>query len=233
MDKLVAILVCIFLSFSAKTMESENIPPKSYSIIVSTIASNQLVSWYKRYVVKAYNDIGYKVTIVEHSPKKSAEEGNKGNIDAVVIRVSEIEDNLIDFQRVPTIIAKGKLVLYCQKNVICNDEVLNNRHNLIGIVSGVNITSNYMKNKNASTYQVETDTNVAMMLNKKRFDYILSVDVDDLGNYSDLVTEDYNRIVIKELVGYHYVHKSISGLIPELTTSLANAIEEIGPPQSN
>ena len=114
---------------------------------------------------------------------------------------------------------------------MCSEDVLDDRRNLIGIISGTNVTSHFMKDKKASVYQVKTADNVALMLEKKRFDYILTVDADNVGNFSNIPQENYDRFIIKDVFGYHYVHKKIAGLIPELTTSLANAIDEIGPPK--
>ncbi|GHE83611.1 hypothetical protein [Thalassotalea profundi] len=231
MDKLVVLLLSFVVSFDVLSAESKNIPIQGSSITVATVPNNQLLNWYKNYILKAYTDIGYKVSFVEYSLGKSVVEGNKGKIDALIVRTSEIEDKLVNFRRVPTVVAKGKLVLYCQKNVECSEDVLNERQNLIGIISGTNVTSHYMQDKKASVYQVKTADNVALMLEKKRFDYILTIDEDYFGNYSNLPQEDYNRIIIKEVFGYHYVHKKIAGLIPQLTTSLANAINAVGPPK--
>ena len=231
MDKLIVIFFSLVFTLSVLANESKNIPIKGSSISVATVPNNQLLNWYKNYILQAYTDIGYKVSFVEYSLGKSVVEGNKGKIDALIVRTSEIEEELVNFRRVPTIVAQGKLVLYCQKKVVCSEDVLDDRRNLIGIISGTNVTSHFMKDKKASVYQVKTADNVALMLEKKRFDYILTVDADNVGNFSNIPQENYDRFIIKDVFGYHYVHKKIAGLIPELTTSLANAIDEIGPPK--
>ena len=97
MDKLIVIFFSLVFTLSVLANESKNIPIKGSSISVATVPNNQLLNWYKNYILQAYTDIGYKVSFVEYSLGKSVVEGNKGKIDALIVRTSENEEEVVNF----------------------------------------------------------------------------------------------------------------------------------------
>ena len=151
----------LFLLFSAESIanESENAAQTIHTqkpIVVSLVPDTALLDSYKRYIASAYQKIGHKVIFKEVPFGRAISLGTKGQVDAMLIRISAIEEQMPEFIRVPVLLAKGKAVMYCHKNVVCHETELDNPNNIIGVFSGINFTNKVMAGKRASTYEIST-----------------------------------------------------------------------------
>ena len=208
------------------TYASQKVLPKMHIAILPHTAS---LSGLKDYIIRAYHLIGYRVTFHQYPPGDSIKMTNVGKLDAELIRRPIIELSAKNLIRIPVKLLSGQLVLYCSNNIKCDDDVLNDSSAIIGIVSGKNITSNYMKNKNASVYQIKENKNLALLFEKQRIQYILSLDIDGIGNINFIDKSQCQTFQLSLYDSYHYIHKKHENLVPELTLALSQAIEEIGP----
>ena len=62
-------------------------------IKISNREKLHLVGPYKEFVLKAYKGIGYRVKLIEMPIARQTFEINRGTVDAIVIRLSTIEQN--------------------------------------------------------------------------------------------------------------------------------------------
>jgi len=221
MLRLIVVMLLLFFHFTSYAEHSS-----SKQIKISSIKNSSFIDRYRKLVLKAYTDLGYSVKMTEISAGREIVEINKGTVDALVIRLSVIEKNNPDLIRVPVILAKGGLFLYCQKRLPCNHSVVDEPLNLIGAIFGQNVTSEYLKGHTASVYKTSTAEQLAEMLSKKRLNYILTVDINGFGNIVGLDESKYNTVKLDSLEAFHYIHKRIEETLPELTVSLKNIIDE-------
>lgn len=198
-------------------------------MVLSIVNEGHIIQWYKRYMIKTYSDLGYRVIFKQFPPGRGALEANKGEIDGLTIRVSAIEDQFPDFIRVPVLLTQGDLVLYCQLDIPCDVSVLDEKSNIVGIVSGTNITNQYMRKRQASLYEVKDGITVADMFNKKRLNYILTIDTPEFGNYASIPIQHRNAVPLITVKAYHYINIRHKKLLPEILAALENAKRQIGP----
>lgn len=203
--------------------------PEHETLLISVADEGHIVAWYKNYITKAYTELGYRIVYKPLPPGRGHVEAQKGYVDALAIRVSAIENSFPDFIRVPVLLAKGQLMLYCQTDLTCNKDILQDHKNVIGIVSGSNITSQFMKNKVASVYEVRDGLKLAEMFNKQRLNYILTIDSHEFGNYASIDVNKYTSVALAPIEAYHYLHKKHRHLLADVETALIKALNDIGP----
>lgn len=217
--------LCLFIILlTASSATRANVKTMNISIV----NDSPVLLWYKKYIEHAYNLMQYRVAFRQLPAGRGAVEANKGNIDALTIRTSVVEASFPDFVRVPILLAKGKLMLYCQHNIECNEAIVNQTGKTIGTVAGVNVTMLYMADKKANIYEVASGFKVAEMFQKNRLDYILTINSPDFGNYVSIEHGSYQEVTLMEINAYHYIHKRHSKMLPELEKALSAAVKEIG-----
>ena len=224
-----SIFFLLLFSVGSIASETEVVPAVSSnqkSIVVSLVPDTTVLDTYKRYIASAYQQIGYKVIFKELPFGRAINLGTKGQVDAMLIRISAIEDQMPEFIRVPVLLAKGKAVLYCHKNVVCHETELDNPNNIIGVFSGINFTNKVMAGKRASTYEISTFEQAEKMFLKQRLPYLISLDKTDLGFYMKENPENFNSVVLAHYQAYHYIHRSKADLMPELTQALEEVMQD-------
>ncbi|MFD2166813.1 hypothetical protein ACFSJY_11150 [Thalassotalea euphylliae] len=186
----------------------------------------------EEYLVKAYSRIGYRVNLIALSPGRSAKMAKSGELDGLAVRVEEIA-NTLDMIKVPVPLISGDLALYCQASVICELAVLDNPELVIGTLGGLNLTTQFMKQKKASTYQIADGAQLTDMFAKGRLDYILTFEIGGqslfrTGNNDNILVDNVQKQVIRTVKGYHLVQHKHHHLVEALTISLKAIIHEQG-----
>jgi len=220
-------IILLFLCFSFILSAKPNNPTKS--VRISIPLSDNISHRYEKYLLFAYNHLGYKVTFDQILIGRARELVNSGDLDGMMIAEKEIEQSFSNLLRVPVVIAKGALVLYCNKSVVCDKSVLNDVNNIIGVTSGKSISANFMETVQASSYAIKSDEDLGSMLTKDRLYYVLLIDEVQLGNLGSLNESLFNSVVVYRSEGFHYINKKHKNLIPGLTQGLQLAIEHYGP----
>lgn len=222
MKRIFHILFCGALVFS--------LIPLSFAATyqLSVIEGLPVIQWYKKLVHSAYVDLGDKVIFVALPSGRAVIEAQKQQFDGLTIRASDIEGSISNYIRVPVLLASGELSLYCQSNVPCNAEQLDDANNVIGLIAGVNMAAEMMSQRKASQYQVSDATNLGKMFDKERLTFILSFDGDDFGSSIALSKSDYQRVVLKRFDAYHYIHERHKHKLEALTDSLRQVRDNAG-----
>lgn len=223
MEQMLKFIVGAFLLFFYFTSYAGYSPLNK--IKISSIKGLPVMEQYRELVLKAYAAIGYSVEFMEMPSAREIIEINKGTVDALVVRLSVIEKGNPDLIRVPVILATGELFLYCQIDVPCNHSVVDEPSNVIGAVFGQNYSSIYLEKSAASVYKTATANQLAEMLSKKRLNYILTFEVNGFGNVIGLDKSKYNVVKLDSFRAFHYIHRRIENILPELTLSLKNTVK--------
>ncbi len=220
MSKLIVVTFILFCHF---TSYATYYPHKKINI--SSIEGLRIKDEYRKLVLKAYTDLGYKVEFTEMPSAREVIEIDKGTVDALVIRFSVIEKSNPDLIRVPVALATGELFIYCQIELPCDQSVVDEPSHLIGALIGQNFSTAYLEGRKASVYKVTTTNQLAEMLSKKRLDYILAFEIDGFDTLIELDKSKYNVFKLDNLEAFHYIHRRIENILPELTLSLKNIVK--------
>ena len=215
----VMIIIFIFI-YSAAVARAETF--KTVNIPIE--ADIELINFYKKYISQAYKSLGYKINYHQVSPGRGLIEVNEGRFDAVIIRIEIKNDNLNNLIQIPVLLAQGNLILYCQKTIICQQSIFDNSANFIGVVRGATFSAAYMEYQQANSYQMINNTKMAEMFNKGRLEYILSVEDNLHGEIFTLTGNSYQKVLVQKALAYHYIHKKLAHLVPELTIALQEAL---------
>ncbi|WP_448211544.1 hypothetical protein [Colwellia sp. MEBiC06753] len=199
---------------------------KANFITLDTLKEFPGIAQVESILVKSYARLGYRVYFSDLTPGRAAVQADKGELDGLIIRADQILSKTKNLIKIPIALLEGNLMLYCLPEIDCDLSVLENSENVIGAVSGLNISNEVLSDKRASSYQVKTHAALQDMLAKKRLKYILTIEVDGLGllhNFPD----NFQKIFVKRLAGYHAVHKNLSDIVPALTSSIQLTINEL------
>jgi len=196
---------------------------------IATSLSDKLNYRYEQHLSYAYNQLGYKVLFEPILTARARKMVNAGQLDALMLAEKVVEEAHNDILRVPIMLAKGSLMLYCNKRVKCKTSELNNSDNIVGVISGDSMSGKYMRQMRASTHAIRSSESLTNMLIKERLDYILLVFEEQFGTVSGLDVSQYQKVEVYRSEGYHYVHKKYEYLLPDLTLAMQLALEKYGP----
>jgi len=203
--------------------------PKLKTMHITIPLSDKMNSHFQKYLLFAYNHLGYKVIFDKILSARARKMVEAGRSDAIMIAEKEIVQVYRNMLKVPVMLAKGRLMLYCKKELYCDASVLNKTSNVIGVTSGRSLSANFMRSMQASTYAVKGAVNLGFMLAKGRLNYALIVNEEQLGNIGDFDDNQFEKVEVYRTEGYHYIHKKHKNILPELTQALQLAIEKYGP----
>jgi len=190
--------------------------------------SDELSYRFEKYLLSAYNQLGYKVVFEKILVVRARVMVDAGILDGMMLAEKEIEQTYSNILRVPVMLARGSLVLYCNKQVDCQVSALSDANIVVGVISGHSMSAQYMRNMRASTYAVKSSEKLGLMLTKGRLDYVLNVNEEQFGNMGVFDENMYQKIEVVRTEGYHYIHKKHEHLLPELTQALQLAVEKFG-----
>ncbi|MBL4911126.1 MAG: hypothetical protein JKX78_14065 [Alteromonadaceae bacterium] len=197
------------------------------TINISVVQNSFLVDKYKKIIVSAYNRLGYKVILHQTPMGRSLLLTNSSRLDAELIRLTAIEKKHPNLLRVPVKLADGRLELFCSTKVVCNESVLSDPTTTIGITNGSSISENFMINKKAKIYKINTQLNLGSMLKKERLNYILNITNKNQISLFGLDRNKYQTVPLMHIEAYHYVNKKYKSLIPKLAQALKKELKVI------
>ncbi len=222
-------LLVIFLFASSSAHTYAQALSRVSTMHITVPLSDRMSYRFERYLLYAYNQLGYKVKFEELLTARAREMVDAGRFDGLMVAEKEIEQVYTNLLLVPVMLARGSLVLYCNREVNCQASVLNNGNNTVGVVSGYSMSANFMQKKQAATYAVKSSDNLGLMLSKGRLNYVLLVHEEQLGTIGDLDESSFQKFEVHSSEGYHFIHKKHQHLLADLTQALQLAIEKFGP----
>jgi hypothetical protein len=222
------ILILFSFCISSTSIDAQPLPVNS-TMHVGIHFSDKISVHFEKYLLFAYMQIGYEVSFEKILTARAREMVNAGKLDAIIIAEKEIDKVYKNLLRIPVMLARGALMLYCNKQVTCDTSVLTDSKNVVGVVSGSSMSANYMRKMSATTYGVINQEVLGLMLTKERLNYVLIINEERLGNLGNFDETPYNKIEVHRSEGYHFIHNKHANILPELTKALHLAIENFGP----
>ena len=221
------LLIVFIFTFSSTYLYAQS-EPKANTFHITVNLSDRVSRRFEKYLLYAYNQLGYNVVFEKILSARAREMVSSGRLDAMMIAEKEIVEVYPNLLRIPVMLARGSLTLYCYEQVDCKASALSNVNNTIGVVSGNSMSANYMKEMRASTYPVKGQEKLGSMLIKERLKYVLIVNEERLGNIGNFDDSAYQKVEVHHSEGYHFIHKKYKHLVPELTLALQLSIEKYG-----
>lgn len=177
-------------------------------------------------IMEAYSRIGIRVQFELVSGGRGLVESSSGRLDGELARLSIVEQVSDTLIRIPVGLGKVRVFLYCREGIACNRDVLNNRKTIVGVVSGDNGMSQYMANKQASTFAIPNLDKLGEMLEKERLNYVLGLE-HETGVQSVHVKQFHSKSepLLEDEV-FHYIHQKHLPLVPMLTASLKESLKD-------
>lgn len=194
-------------------------------IRLAVVPNSPVVDIFKAPILQAYTDINQTVSFHEMPAGRSLPLSDGGLLDGELVRLTAIEANAPNLERVPVMLASGSLVLLCRPNILCTRSRLQRPSTLVGVLEGKNIMTDYLKNMRARSYQAESGAILINMLKQGRLDYVLSINVDGFGNYTGADISAFQQAALVDFQAYHYLHKSHHSLIAPLSLALQKQLK--------
>ncbi len=212
----------MLLCLSAVAMDSKQVQDKS--VVIGLVQDVDYILPYEDIIARAWQDIGYEVHFERLPGDRSLRMSNRGILDGELVRTQIIEASHPNLLRVPVLIAKGELLLFCRKTVPCNGGALQNKRNIIGVRSGSLTAIEFLSQHAAQSFLFSSPDIKSMLSNDSRLNYVLTVGVSGYGNL-DGITDPVNlaSISLVEFDAWHYVHKKHAHLTVSLAESLRRA----------
>lgn len=219
------LLFCTVVSKPISAQPQINMKTLHITVPLSDKLSNRL----EKYLAYAYEQIGYKVVFDKILPARARKMVDAGQLDGMMVAEKEIEQAFNHLVRVPVMLAKGSLMLYCNKDVDCQLSALDNPNHTVGVISGNSISSHFMQKKQAVTHGLKSDQLLGTMLTKGRLNYVLIVNEAHLGSLGNFDERLFKKVELYRTEGYHYLYMKHKLLLPNLTKALKLAIKKFGP----
>ncbi|WP_234401320.1 hypothetical protein [Pseudoalteromonas sp. T1lg23B] len=202
-----------------------------------------MTSWAATYVINVSEGLAYQIgkdkvqtalreiyqplsidpTVVYLPSKRGLALLNNGEIDADAGRIDKAMASYDNLIQVPYPLSTVRLFIYCLKSKDCRPS------EQVGhlIVQGTLISEQFCKKRQLSCNIVANDTSAFSALQKNYAPSLIANDRFAVGTIcASGMTEIYARPLTEELKAYHYVHKKHADLVPKLTRSIKNLMDQ-------
>jgi len=224
--KYILLLVLFFSSFCYHTLAVSNEQKQNTVVNIAILPNDKSAIIYKKYIISAYNEIGYRIIFQEMVALRAVKMMEAGQIDALLIMVDEYAANFPILMAVPVTLAQGELLLICQEELVCNASVLQNKNNLVGTTK-TSFATQYLKdNTEIFIYEISTRNTLGKMLTKNRLDYISMLSNKQYGNFAQIDVNNFSTFTLTTVSASHYIHKKHQKILPQLTQAMKNAMKK-------
>jgi hypothetical protein len=175
---------------------------------------------YIKLIQTIYEELGFEVSFIAAPAKRGIMLLNDNVVDADVIRLKPTVVKYDNVILVEPALAKGSLMLFCHKNVPCELSVLHSKTTQIQTHRGI-LNQFEPGELKAQILLSEMPKNTLNMLQESRVFYALStVDEPEL----EALSNKFNYVKIKDVFGYHVIHKKHAYLLPKIQQKLRQKI---------
>ncbi|MBC3766920.1 hypothetical protein [Neptunicella marina] len=206
-------LLIALLAFTAHAQDY----PKSLTI--SYVKHQAVIKLYKPLIEKAYAKLGIKVNFLPIDIARSLTFIDQGKIDGDVIRASVVTKNHPNLIAVTPTLTEMDIILYCQKQINCGGDALNQPNAILGLVGSIRQYHDVLKHARVSTSSYVDYQVMKQAFEKKRLDYMLGIK-DKHSNNNYLIGTPYQQQPLFKQRGNHILHKKWAFLIPALSKAI-------------
>lgn len=218
--RLVIALLLIGSSFGSS---AEEIKP---TIKISVVVENPLIEQIKTIITSSYAQLGFKLAFYQIPPDRALKLTDSGELDAELVRLSTVEKHATNLIRVPVLISKGHVILNCLPTVTCDKSILDDSTKVIGVNGDSTISSTFIRDFNASSYNIPIVKSLGNVLEKSRLEYVISLEVEGFGNILEIDPEKFQSFELMNFEAYHYIHTKHKDLLQPLTDVLQQEMDK-------
>ncbi len=171
-------------------------------------------------LTKAYKSLGISVEFTTLGNGISLKDTNNGKFDADLMRAEGPSDTLSNLLPVGKALAVANIVVLCQKNIPCNNELLKLASTQVHSVSGAKSWNKAIAATQATVSYQQSLTELKQLFIEKKINYMVYT-LDDAGFFS---ADDLNANVMEKplltLRTFHYIHKKHRSIINDLALAI-------------
>jgi hypothetical protein len=220
MYKFGVLMIFIALLLEASASSKKPVVQPKFRISYSGSQEGQV---YSRFIQSIYEDLGFKVTIIQTPVKRGLILLNDNKIDADVIRLKSAAKQYKNVVIVKPAIASGLLVLLCNKKEPCDENILQNTAAYIQSDEG-NLNLFESGQVKATIIFNEMPANTLNMLEEERILYALY----SMNNRMlEMLSAKFNYVILKDVSGYHVINKKHAHLLPALKQKIQQKLPEL------
>ena len=170
--------------------------------------------WLINLIRDVYSELGYTVSMIPTPATRGLSLLNDGTVDADALRLKRTAENYANAIIVEPAVLVSKLVLICVKEILCEQNILESRGNVVLTTDGL---LPYLEEYNikAKIESIQMFTNIVEMLTAKRVNYALFI-LDE----SNVAFKDFNQVVLQDISLFHIIHKKHANILPSLELKL-------------
>jgi hypothetical protein len=214
--KLLFPIFCLFCNYVIAKQDS--------TITAIGFASHPaVVKNYLAVVKQAYVKIGINPDFIPVSDRRSIKMLNDGQLDGLVIRGKNITLQYPDFIIVPPMLGAAEIRLICQPELVCDKSLLDDHSKILGLVAQAEYYQELLTGKAINTYEVIDYQRMEKMFQQKKLDAMIMV--FDL-NTQGIPSPELNTYRLRQLEGFHIIHKRFSHLVPKLSDAIQKSLAQ-------
>jgi hypothetical protein len=177
---------------------------------------------YIKLIQTIYEELGFEVSFIAAPAKRGIMLLDDNVVDADVIRLKPTVIKYDNVILVEPALAKGSLMLLCHKEVPCELSILQDKTTQIQTHRGI-LNQFEQDELKAQILLSEMTSSTLNMLQESRVFYALYT-VDEL--MLRALSEKLNYVKIKEVLGYHVIHKKHAYLLPKIQQKLRQKLPQ-------
>ena len=177
----------------------------------------------KRYgkpLAKAYQSLGIDVEYTKLGKGITLNQTNQGTFDGDLMRAEGIEKSYANLIAVGQPLATANIVVLCQKNIACTNELLNSKKMEVHSVKGAKLWNKAIEETSVMVKHHASLSILKALFLAKKIDYMVFT-LDDSGFFS---ADVLNATVMKEplltVKTHHYIHKKHIEISNELSKAI-------------
>lgn len=216
----IAVFLCVFISMQSIASSSNT----QLSLKFNRPADTPQANYVLELLDLAYNEVGYKLKLIDFSQSSALIAANEGLLDGQLGKVPGLTPQYPNLHKidVPMFTFNLQLLSYCDE---CNLKDMSS----LAIQSNYQAAFQYLKQHTFPGYllQVKSTSALLNLLTQKQVEAALVIDFHIHAYKQNLIDAGVHFKNIKAINTYHYLHKKHAHLLPRLTKVL-NELQQNG-----
>jgi len=175
---------------------------------------------YGKPLAKAYQTLGLHVEFTKLGKGITLNQTNQGKFDGDLMRAQGIEKYYSNLLAVGQPLATANIVVLCQKNIDCTNELLNSKKIEVHSVQGAQLWNKAIEGTSVTVKYQESLLKLKALFLAKKINYMVFT-LDDSGFFN---AKALKAIVMKDplltVKTHHYIHKKHTAITNELSKAI-------------
>jgi len=212
--------VFVLNTFSAKAISNQEMV---FNLPVKTPQSQYVIEL----MALAYQDLGYKLVLKEHSYETALKAANQGFFDGQLGRITDITQQYPNLIKVPFVLFDFKLLLIHEKKYCYPCDISN--FSSISYRSGYPVAHKFLNSEQylGERIPVQNIKTQLALLAQNKVDAVLLLDFQLSHDLPHFESANYQIQEVAQLNSYHFLHEKHTALISPLLKQL-NSLKQSG-----